>query len=1127
MKELSTKKTLLAIAIVVLHLSSMAQVRPYINSISPTIANVGETVTIVGSGFPASVSDLQVTFGGVNGTIISNSSTLIEVTVPSAAQYDEIMVTNTATGLSGSSSSFFMVSYGGDPLGELSLTAFRGLFEGIIDLDISTTADRTQQFPYDLCLCDFDQDGKQDVVVTAQENSSSAKAKRVVFRNTSSITSLNLNPVLELRNQPSTNVNCKDLDGDGKPDMVISEKNGDGDSGTEDLEVYLNTSTSGSISFQNPVFLILPENSEGDKRFPARIEIEDIDQDGKNDIISSTNSDNAIDIFLNQSTKGALSFATSINTVRLPDQDEDARALKVADLNNDGLKDIVLAELAGTNVFSFENLSTSGNVRFGEATLLPISDQLLIQNIEVADINGDGFNEVIVSDGTASQNSGSIVVFENATNDIGAPIEFSNIIPVNTNSFPFGIHVGDLDGDQKPDIVTGIANQTEGFFDVLINQSTTDQIDFTTFTLPTNNNSRNIRIADLNGDVKPDILMVTNSRALSNGSLSVYLNRNCVTPVLSPLSDVYCPGSSFIVEATPAGETTFDFEVSTDGGSNWTSKQSGSSNTYDVGADASNTTDILVRVRATSNDGRCTTTSNSSSLSLNNNTPPSFSITAPANVCAGADLTLNTSIIVDNYFWEGPNGFTSTQKNPTISAIEAASGGTYQLVIQEDDGCKSSAQSAQVEVIATPIPNFANTGPDAFCTGGQTVLETTDFTGFTRQWNINGNPITNATSTSLTVDATGDYSLTLTSSANANCSSTGESLTINEVDPPVATIQSESEICVDVPFRFESTVSGASEYNFTYSWDLQDAGSSTIATGVLDSLAVTFSTSGTYTANLTVGYELVDNCTSNIDASAIASDPPTIPITATATVKCPLDTVTLEMPSGLVTYLWSTGDTSNTTLAITPEGIDTVNIDVTVTTDIGCTVNSSIQVTNFDDGGITITSVDPNIPIVNQSLSIPSGTLSIQLEGNGGTNYQWEPSIIFDDPEASLVNVRPRSVTTDVILTGIDINSCLETDSLRVINDNVQARKSFSPNGDGLGFECWEILNTSVLDGCTLYILDKRGRTIYQADTPFENDCAWDGIDADGKQAPEGVYYFVMKCTEGELNRTGSLLLGR
>ena len=93
-------------------------------------------------------------------------------------------------------------------------------------------------------------------------------------------------------------------------------------------------------------------------------------------------------------------------------------------------------------------------------------------------------------------------------------------------------------------------------------------------------------------------------------------------------------------------------------------------------------------------------------------------------------------------------------------------------------------------------------------------------------------------------------------------------------------------------------------------------------------------------------------------------------------------------------------------------------------------------------------------------------------------------------------------------------------------NDNVVARSGFSPNGDGQGFECWEILNTSSITGCTVYVFDNRGRNILVADSPFENDCVWDGT-LSGSPLPQGIYFYVFKCDDSQLSQNGSIVLAR
>ncbi|MDH5609569.1 MAG: IPT/TIG domain-containing protein, partial [Cyclobacteriaceae bacterium] len=157
----------------------MGQTTPYINSISPITAKVGETVTIAGSGFSATSTDLRVLFGGVSAPILSSTTNLIEVSVPQGASHDEIMVINVVTGYSASSSQLFFPNYGGDSFDNLLKAELPAFF----DSEVSTNTN--QKLAYDLCMCDFNGDGLNDIVITAQENPTTGNASRLVYQNSS------------------------------------------------------------------------------------------------------------------------------------------------------------------------------------------------------------------------------------------------------------------------------------------------------------------------------------------------------------------------------------------------------------------------------------------------------------------------------------------------------------------------------------------------------------------------------------------------------------------------------------------------------------------------------------------------------------------------------------------------------------------------------------------------------------------------------------------------------------------------------------------------------------------------------------------------------------------------------
>jgi gliding motility-associated-like protein len=121
--------------------------------------------------------------------------------------------------------------------------------------------------------------------------------------------------------------------------------------------------------------------------------------------------------------------------------------------------------------------------------------------------------------------------------------------------------------------------------------------------------------------------------------------------------------------------------------------------------------------------------------------------------------------------------------------------------------------------------------------------------------------------------------------------------------------------------------------------------------------------------------------------------------------------------------------------------------------------------------------------------------------------------------------VTPSDPIIIVTVSAQTTEGCNETTEIVIISGSLTPRKSFSPNGDGLN-DWWTINNSRVLQGCTVYIFDSRGATIFEATSPFADDQVWDG-NYNGKPAPEGVYYFVMKCDDSSENQTGAILLAR
>ncbi|WP_179415520.1 DUF2341 domain-containing protein [Mucilaginibacter sp. E4BP6] len=78
-------------------------------------------------------------------------------------------------------------------------------------------------------------------------------------------------------------------------------------------------------------------------------------------------------------------------------------------------------------------------------------------------------------------------------------------------------------------------------------------------------------------------------------------------------------------------------------------------------------------------------------------------------VCVGGTLSFSANTNTgSSYSWTGPNGFTSTSQNPTISNVTAANTGNYTVVVTGTDGCTSQQT---IYGAAEPLPDASFTVP--------------------------------------------------------------------------------------------------------------------------------------------------------------------------------------------------------------------------------------------------------------------------------------------------------------------------------------------------------------------------------------------------------------------------------
>ncbi len=586
---------------------------PTITSVSPLIGYNGSTVTITGTGFNTTAANNIVYFGSVKASVTSASATSLSVTLPVESRFSYVTVDNTTCGLAAYSPKPYLPSY--NNAGNVSATVN---FDPLVDF--ASGGNGTQG----AVIADIDGDGKADVLALNQTTGNFS-----VFLNTASAgsftTSSLASPVNVTTGTTPSYIAVGDLDGDGKPDVAVSNY------GSSTVFVYLNTSTSGSVSFAAPISISTTN--------PQQIRIADIDGDGRADLIvgvllSSTN----VNIFRNTSSIGSLSFAGAYSM----SLGTHANTLAVGDIDGDGKPDIVVCEDNGGFLFVMQNTSVPGSISLVDATGALLSSLPL--GIELADIDGDGKLDLVFGNSVSGSNNFTIVPNTSSPGSfsLGSPLSFTT-----THVLAYSVKIADFDGDGKPDIA--VSYTTNARVGLYRNTSTSGSFSLAPeveFLVHSGTPNREIAVGDLDGDGKADI--VTTNQTLNN--ISVFRNDPLV-PISGPTQ--VCAGGLSL--------TTITLTESSQGGT-WTSSST-------TTASAGSTTGVVTGVAA----GVVTITFNGLSGTgiAGNYTTYTVTVNAAPGTISG---TLTLPAGTNSTLTDAPSGGTWTSVSPTIASIGSSTG---------------------------------------------------------------------------------------------------------------------------------------------------------------------------------------------------------------------------------------------------------------------------------------------------------------------------------------------------------------------------------------------------------------------------------------------------------------------
>src|SRR5581483_3604434 len=520
------------------------------------------------------------------------------------------------------------------------------------------------------------------------------------------------------------------------------------------------------------------------------------------------------------------------------------------------------------------------------------------------------------------------------------------------------------------------------------------------------------------------VTVTVNGCTSAAGSTTVVVNPIPATPTASN-GGPYCEGMAVQVSTPTVSGASYAWT----GPNGFTSAQQNPVVTNNAALTDAGTYSVTVTVNG------CTSAAGSTNVVVNAK-PATPSASNGGPYCEGAQITLSTPAVSGAaYAWTGPNAFTSTQQNPTVtSTATTADGGTYSVTVTVN-GCTSAAGSTNVVVNAIPAtPVASNSGP--YCEGATISLSTATVSGATYAWTgPNGYTSSqqNPTITNATTAHTGTYNVTVT--VNGCTSAAGSTNVVVNPVPATPAASNGGPYCAGATISLSTpAVSGA-----TYAWTGPNGFTSALQNPTISNS--TTANGGTYSVTVTV-----NGCTSAAGTTnVVVNSAQSTPSASNDGPYCAGGTISLFTPavSG-ATYAWTgpngyTSSQQNPTIANATTA-NSGNYSVTVTV-AGCT--SAPGSTNV------VVNAIPSTPSASNGGPYCTGaTIVLSTPTVSGATYLWTGPSGFT---STLQNPTRASATTAFAGTysvTVTVNGCTSAaGSTNVVVNNIPATPTITPGG--------------------------------------------------------------------------------
>ncbi|MCB0739644.1 MAG: gliding motility-associated C-terminal domain-containing protein, partial [Chitinophagaceae bacterium] len=464
-------------------------------------------------------------------------------------------------------------------------------------------------------------------------------------------------------------------------------------------------------------------------------------------------------------------------------------------------------------------------------------------------------------------------------------------------------------------------------------------------------------------------------------------------------------------------------------------------------------------------------------------------------ICKGNSLQLNT-IGANSYSWQPITGLSDPNiGNPVATPIlntEYIVTGTSSL------GCADK----DTVLIAIDDPVVQTNNDTTICKGSSIQLNTSGAASYSWQ------PVTGLSNPNIgNPMATPDVNTTyiVTGSSVWGCMAT-DTIEINILPLPVIIKSNDTTICVSGSVQL---FAGGGQF---YSW----SPTAYLNNSTIPNPVATPPDKITYTVTVTD----MNTCQNTDSIKVDVKSPNNFKIE-------PVDPVCANTPVQLQaiggdTYAWQPAGTVSDSTIANPIAFPTQTTTYKVLlSDTSCHFSNTLS---------TLVTVWPLPNVVAQKdFDLDCSNTQSQLAASGALQYSWTPITSLNNPTIASPIAKP-TITTQYIVKGIDVNGCMNYDTVTVkvddvLNANYLMPNAFTPNNDGKN-DCFGVKYWGRILQFEFSIFNRWGERIFYTQNP--DDC-WDGTYKNMAQDP-GVYIYTIKAKTvcvNEIFRKGTFTLIR